>query len=482
MRPVAEARSFDWRVLRAVALALLAVKLVLLVTARPFMDETYYFLWGQHPALSYFDHPPLIGWTQAIAGAVFGWTVLGLRAMVALTLIGDLALLWLFARRLAGESWRDTFWPLAVVFLATPIFFGLSSVALPDHLLIFFALAALYAFESFRQSVEAGTPRWRFLYLAAAAIGFATLSKYTGVLLGAGIVVYLVAVPSLRRTFRSPHLYLAMLLAIAMQAPVLVWNLQHGFASFGFIVGGRAGLRDLSSLAGLGGFILGAVAVLSPFLLIPIARFLLGKRDGHGLARLIFWISTVGFLAASLFTNILIHWNVIAYLAVLPFLVPYLRSRLLIGAQIAYGALAILFAAVNYTALPVLAIFGPGDQTSAWSYGWDEVEAAIDGALTTQHVDFIAATDYALAAPLAFQLRDRDVTSLSPRREAFDDWFDAEAYRGKSAIIVADRWRPLTDAISGHFASVDKLTTLTIERFGRRFDVTTLYLGHDFSP
>ena len=73
---MAEARSFDWRVLRVVALVFLAVRLVLFVAARPFMDETYYWLWGQHPALSYFDHPPLVGWTEGLF-SVLGWTTLG---------------------------------------------------------------------------------------------------------------------------------------------------------------------------------------------------------------------------------------------------------------------------------------------------------------------------------------------------------------------------------------------------------------------
>ena len=164
---MSEARGFDWRVLRAVALVLLAAKLMLLVLAHPFMDETYYFMWGRHLQLSYFDHPALGGWTQWLAGAVFGWTILGLRAMVVVTLFGDLALLYLLARRTAGDDWRWMFWTSASLFLATPILFGLSSVALPDHLLMFFVLLALYAVERLREDI--GQARW--LYLAALAIG-----------------------------------------------------------------------------------------------------------------------------------------------------------------------------------------------------------------------------------------------------------------------------------------------------------------------
>ena len=403
---MAEVRVGGWRTLCAVAVVLLAIKLVMLVVAHPFMDETYYFMWGQHPALSYFDHPPLVGWTEGLAAALFGWSIIGLRAMVALTLMGDLVLLYLFARHLAGEDWRRHFWLSAVLLSATPIFFALTSVALPDHLLMFFSLLAVYGFERFRAAFEAGETRWGWLYLTATAIGFAVLSKYTGALLAVGALGYVIARPSLRPVLRASHFYLATALIVVMQAPVIVWNLQHGLASVGFIFGGRAALRDLSSFAGLGGFALGAVAILSPILLVPMAKFLFAGRDGHGVARIIFWVSTIGFLVASVFTNILIHWNAVAYIVLLPFLALYLRSRILIGLQVVYGMLAIAFAAVNYTAGPVMALISFADQTSAWSYGWDEVASEIAALRQSEPIGFVAATDYALASPLAFALQD----------------------------------------------------------------------------
>jgi 4-amino-4-deoxy-L-arabinose transferase-like glycosyltransferase len=466
----------DWRLLRAVALVLLALKLVLLAVAHPFMDETYYFVWGQHLQLSYFDHPSLVGWTQALAGAVFGWNIAGLRAMVVVTLFGDLALLYLLARGSAGDDWRWSFWTGAVLFLATPILFGLSSVALPDHLLILCVLATVLAVERLRTS---GDVRW--LYGAALAIGCATLSKYTGALLGVAALFYVVTTPAMRPLLRSPHFYLAAVLAPALQAPVLLWNMQHGFASFGFIVGGRQALPTAFDLSGAGGFLLGAIVVLSPFVVVAIGRFLFARNDGHGFARIVFWLSTLGFLAASAFTNILIHWNVVAYAVVLPFLAPYFRSRLLASAQIVYGVLAIGVAAVNYAVVPVTALTSHADQTSGWSYGWDEIGAAVDSLRQNESVGFVAATDYALTSPLAFALHDASVTSLSPKRDAYDDWFDAGAHAGQDALIVADQWRPLGAAIKARFASVEKLRSLDIVRSGRTLDRYTIYLGKGFA-
>ncbi|MEO8757646.1 MAG: glycosyltransferase family 39 protein [Devosia sp.] len=475
---MAEMPGFDWRVLRAIAVVLLAIKLVLLIVAHPFMDETYYFMWGHHPQLSYFDHPSMIGWTQGVAGALFGWNIVGLRIVVLLTLLGDLALLYLMARRIDADDWRWSFWTSATLFLATPILFGLSSVAFPDHLLVFFALATIYAVERLRNDI--GRPRW--LYLAALAIGCATLSKYTGALLGVAAVIYAVATPSLRPLFRSPHLYFAGLLVLALQAPVLIWNVQHEFASFGFITGGRAGLRGALNFDGVTGFLLGALAVLSPFLIVPIVRLLLGRSDGRGYARILFWLSTLGFLGASLFTNILIHWNVLAYVAVLPFLAVFFRSRLLLVAQVTYGALAIGVAAVNYAVIPITALTSHPDQTSSWSYGWDEIATAVSDLRQAHPVGFVAATDYALASPLGFALQDADVTSLSPRRDAYDDWFDGAAHAGQDALIIADQWRPLDAGLQARFGTIETLQSLDIIRYGRKLDSYTIYLGRGFTP
>ena len=475
------ASAFDFRVHRALAIGFLALKLVLLVAARPFMDETYYWLWGQHLSLSYFDHPPLVGWTQALA-SFLGWNTIGLRAFVLLTLIGDLALLYGFARHIAGAAWRDMFWASAALFLATPIFFGLTNLALPDHLLVFFALAAIYVFTRFRTAYEAGVPRWHFLHLAAIAVGLATLSKYSGALLAACIFLIVVFTPKLRSLFRSPHLYIAMALAIVMQAPVLIWNLQNDMASFGFIFGGRRITGDFD-LGGVAGFVLGFPLVLSPFLLWPLGRFLFARDDsGNNFVRLIFWFSTLGFFAASFFTDILIHWNAIAYAAVLPFLAEWLRSKWLAIGHFAFGGLIALLLAVNYTAMPLVSTFTYTDQSTSLSYGWDEVVPEVEKALAERDIGFIATPWYASAGALAFALRDRDVTSLFPGRDAFDYWFDPAAHAGQNALIVADRKRGLTEAIQSQFKSVRRIKRLNIVINGYVVERYSIYIAREYAP
>ena len=461
----------------------LGLKLIHLTAANVFMDEAYYWLWGQHPALSYFDHPPFNAWAQAVAALALGWNRLALRAMVALALAGDIAVLYVFSRRLLGARWAQHFWPTLLLFLSTPIFFAVTGLAIPDHWLTFFCLLALYGFVSFLLSVDAGAARLRWLYLGAAALGLAALCKYNAVLLGLGFALTLVLIPRYRMLWRNPHLYLAALLALVLQAPVLVWNAQQGFASFAFILAGRhAGLAAPTS-SGVLGYVLGIVAFLSPFGVFAAVRLLLERRarlPGLDLARVLLVLSTTTLLAASFLTDILFHWNIVAYVAALPFLAHWFRSSWLWAGHLIYGVLFVGIVLVNYSVLPVMGLVSYADETSAWAYGWPETAAAVTDAAEENGAAFIAATDYTLASTLAFALRNPDVTSLSARLDQFDYWLASPPPVGRSAIVVADRFRPLTKAMRARFKSIKRLKTLQISRFGVAIDSYDIYLARGF--
>lgn len=64
-----------------VAAFFLAIKLVYVFGVGPIYDEAYYWMWGQHPGLSYFDHPPFHAWLLGISDFVFGRSLFGLRWM-----------------------------------------------------------------------------------------------------------------------------------------------------------------------------------------------------------------------------------------------------------------------------------------------------------------------------------------------------------------------------------------------------------------
>ena len=473
--------------MRVLALGFLLVKLALLATAAIFMDEAYYWLWGQHPGLSYFDHPPLVAWVQGASGAVFGWTTLGVRLPVVASLLATLWVLQGFARLLAPNRAEAAFWLSALIYLGTPIYFATTGFALPDHLLALFGLASLYGFCRFigQWQVDA-RGGWRWLHFGAVALGLAVLCKYNGALIGVGFALMIMATPRFWPLLKSPHLYGAAGLSLLMQAPVLLWNIENGWASFGFIVGGRRGLPEFGDLSGLTGYLLTILVFLSPFLIWPALRFVGSRRrpaddyPGTILLRWVAAVSTLTWLGASLFTDILFHWNLVGYLALVPVLGNWIGRRWVLVAHLVYTGVLAGLAMVNYVLLPILAMVSQADQTSGWSYGWQDVGARVMELRAAHDAQFIAATDYALASPLAFALRDPDVTSLSPATEQFDFWFVPEAHVGQDAIIIADRWRPLRDETSSRFTAVVEIDTVSVSRFGVPVTDYRIYLARGF--
>ena len=111
-----------------------------------------------------------------------------------------------------------------------------------------------------------------------------------------------------------------------------------------------------------------------------------------------------------------------------------------------------------------------------------ETAAAVAAARTEHGAAFVATPDYTTAALLGFAMGDRDVTSLSPKTDQFDFWFDAAAHAGDTAILFADDWRPLTPAVTSLFTQVTLLAERPVDRFGRPLDVHRIYLASGFRP
>ncbi len=470
------------RLVQGVAMLLVALKLAHLALAGVFMDEAYYWMWGQHPALSYFDHPPLNAWLMGLSGALFGWNVFALRLPVALTFAADMWALWLLSRRIAGPEASGHFWLTLLLFLAMPVFWMVTGFGLPDHVLLTALLFALYFFHGFfaaRAQGERGATR--DLLLGALCLGLGGLAKYNAAFLGLGVGLFVLLHD--RALLRQGRLWLAALLALGLQLPVVVWNLTEGFASWQFILSGRH--KGLSaSLDGVTGFIFAILIVISPFLFWPIGKFALARRTatGMGFARTTFWVSSVAIAALAFVTATLFHWNLAAYVAMLPFLAFYMRPRWLVAAQAAWGGAFAVAAFVNYAIVPLSNVDGWRDQATAWSYGWSEVADAAHAARAEHGAGFVAATDYTTAALLGFAMADRDVTSLAAGRDQFDFWFDPAAHAGEDAILYADRWKRLTDATRARFDSVEEITSVDVAPFGRPVNTQRLYLAKGFRP
>ena len=468
----------------------LLLRALYLCFAFPIADETYYWMWGRHFALSYYDHPPLQGWLQGLSYAVFGRSYFGLRWMTMAALAGTLWIYSLVAKRLAGDAWRPFFLRSAAVYLGAPLFGFFSTIAFHDYLLAFLVLSSGYLFIRYFSDVEAeGDGRLIDLFGAAALLGLAALTKYNGAFLGLAVALTVVIRPNLRPLLLRWQLYAAALVAMALQAPVIIWNVQEGFASFGYQMGSRHGTTGFTgiNIAGMKAFAGEAMLMMSPFLVPVIIKFFwarqqnLFERVGKTLAICTFWLSTLVCLYVANFSWVIWYWNIVAFVLIFPFAGRYARGWLL-GLHIGWGAVISTVMAVSFTIVPVMLLLGrPAAMETERSYGVERLVAAVLAMKAETGADFIASNYYITASQIAFVLDDPSVAYLGAQHFAFDDWADHEARRGEDAIIVVE---PHAEGESWktRFASFEALGEVQAERFGYPINTYRLYVGRGFIP
>jgi 4-amino-4-deoxy-L-arabinose transferase-like glycosyltransferase len=206
------------------ALGLLVVARIVIAAHTPIIDdEGYYWNWSRHLSLSYLDHPPLVAWLDALAtsGVRTEWL---LRIPVMLATLATTLMLYLLGRELFGTQVGIR---AAALHLAVPVFALQAIHAIPDPLLYVWWAAGLWTFW---RAVQGDRAMW---WGCGLTLGLGVLSKYPMAVLPVAWLVVL-AWPRYRHLWRTPGPYLAAALAVVLITPVVVWNAQHGWASFWF--------------------------------------------------------------------------------------------------------------------------------------------------------------------------------------------------------------------------------------------------------
>jgi dolichol-phosphate mannosyltransferase len=280
-------------------------------------EEAYYWMYSQHPSLSYFDHPPMVAWLIGSGTQVFGNTEFGVRVGGALLMLAASGVMYVFGRMWFG---REPALLAALLLQALPVYFCSGLIATMDSALVFFWLVCLLGVSVALRHQRA----WGW-YLAGLGLGGAMLSKYTGVFLGLGALLAVLGHPAWRRHLHSVHPYAASLLAFAMFTPVLIWNGQHEWASFRFQFADRFAGKTFSA-ANLTSFALLQLAVATPPLLIGLGwlyvRTFRNRRRLLTQRQLLAWCFSVPLLLVmgykSFRYDICLNWTMPLYLSALP--------------------------------------------------------------------------------------------------------------------------------------------------------------------
>jgi dolichol-phosphate mannosyltransferase len=276
-------------------------------------EETYYWNYAQHLDYGYLDHPPMVAWLIQAGTTVLGQTEFAVRA--GALLCGSLTSFFVYrlARNVFGIE--AAFASLALT-QALPFFFLSGMLLTPDSPLTACWAACLYFLERALVAEKAGA--W---WGAGIALGLGLISKYTILLVAISACIYVLWEPRSRHWLRRYEPYAAALCALCIFSPVLIWNIEHHWASFAFQTSGRLAEAPRFALPNLLGSV---ILLLSPVGALSLALDFGGRDVQPGGGRRFLQFATLlplaVFVLFSLHHQVKLDWTGAPWIAALPIL------------------------------------------------------------------------------------------------------------------------------------------------------------------
>ncbi len=445
------------------------------------VDESYTTAIARSFALSYFDHPPIHVWM------VGGWARLaGSEA--------DLIVRLPFIAMFAGSSWllyrltadaydqRSGIWALLAMSLSPLFTVGVGSWILPDGPLVFFMLLTALAV----QRAVLGNPspaRARLWWLVAgAAAGLSMLSKYLAVFPLLGVGLFLVTT-RYRKVLLTAWPWLALLLALALFMPVIVWNAMHGWASLAF-----QGSRAIPASISVGRCLLsllGQFAYLSFPTGVGLCMVLwrTARRGAEATPDWFFFCLAIGavgfFTAAALWTTVLPHWPAVGWLFAMPLLGRWLTelessrprmtivlSRVTAGLLVFFLGIAVSQARTGWLDHWVRSF--PAHDPMVDQLDWRELKSALEARQLLRADTLVGTLSPVDAGKVDYALGGGPVVlCLTPAAHQYGLLHDPRGFVGRDVLLVANgRRRNWLELAAPYFSRLEPLDDVTLTRAG----------------
>lgn len=439
-------------------------------------QDAYYYFYSQHPALSYYDHPPAIAWLLGFFTTLFGHKVYAIKlADTTITLLSLLAF-YHFAKCFLSRHRVQLAFLLLFSTLMVSI---LSLISTPDTpLILCWTLSLLTLYHAIFRGKKI------YWIWAGICMGLAFDSKYTAIFLPAGVILFLLLSNDYRRQLLTIWPWLAFLLFIITIYPVIAWNIENQFASFAFQSASRMneGLRfSITNFLGVLGH---QSAILMPILffaflfllykLIKKYRVYFSRVPAQQLFLLCFFIPLfIGFFCISFVYWVKLNWMMPAYISGIVWLSIYFRDKW-IRYQVVFSLLIHVLLAVEIFFYPF-----PIQSDDTWS-GWRSLAIQVK-ALKQRYPDtfIFSADDYKTSAVLNFYLNEMVYAKnvIGERALQFDYiGTDLRSLNGKDALFIDSDPRDLTYgqpkkklpvSLINHFDSVTELDPIIIKKHNR---------------
>ena len=460
-------------------------------------DEAHYALYGAHLALSYYDHPPLVGWIQAplvALGAPDGV----LRLLPELLWLATALFIHDTARRLhgllvpaAGRAEAAALWAVGAYSLA-PLLHVLGIGLVPDTLLMFFTAALLWQTLRLLDADRAQQLReWLGLGLL---LGLAGLSKYTAIFAALPVLAALLAAHG-TGLLRRAGPWLALVLALVLVLPVFVWNAQHEWISFVYQLKHGKGSHWQAGQVLVFALV---QALLYPLFIWGAAGLRHKVLGGFGLDRPHAWLLAFFALPFAVLAYLsgggsgLPHWTAPAWVALAPFAGLGLAALWASGRRALIYALGGLQAFITVSLYVLMLLAGPpwlaaaapdSDEPEVLNpftdfYGWDQAGARASALAREHRIAHLAVQNWTLASRFAWYARPLPVHVLAPDFDQFSLW-TGPLPAGASAVLLD--WSQMAHQLpvgEGLFERCEPAGTLPVQHAGRTVAHFRFHLCH----
>ena len=191
-------------------------------------DGVYYIAYALYPAISHFDHPPMVGFLIQLTTLNFIYSSeFFVRLGPLLLSTGSVYIVYLL-----GKDFKNERTGLIAAYLATASIYVtvICGVLIqPDSPMVFFSLLSFYFFSKFIP-FSPDKARQFYIWLAFIFFGLAIYSKIQSVYLGLGVLLYILLFN--RIWFKKIIMYLGALIPIVFLGLIFYWNYQHDFITY----------------------------------------------------------------------------------------------------------------------------------------------------------------------------------------------------------------------------------------------------------
>lgn len=409
-------------------------------------DEAQYWSWLSDLQFSFVTKPPMTTWLMGIGTFLFGDTYLGVRFFAVFGHMLASILAYLIARDVHSE--RAGLGSFAA-FQVTPLLAIGGVLMVSDVPALVCWLAALYVLLK----IDWQKPEWRKWLSVGALIGLAGLAKYTAAFFYPLLAVYLLW--QRRIFFFKAQPYVAGMISLVIQAPVLWWNYNNDWVGIKHVLG-QAGVATSGSYdvwGELGEFMAGQAGTLG--IVSFLAMFVFWLRPwGCSDKQKVLWAFSAPLFAFFLWkvtdAKVQANWPILATSVSLIAICTCLGVHRKIVVRFIFGAGLTLNAVLSLLLHDTFILRDMGvalpmkSDPSKDLRGWSEMAESVEGALRDiPETDrpYVITTRYRVMASLLFEFKrqgiDVDVIYVNGghRMSQYDLW-NWPALEGRTALVV----------------------------------------------